>query len=82
MHDDGSYTWREVLMCSRMFWTVRERGNGSSFASARMLDISRAYAILTTSEKSRLFLGVWLEREPVPVAVIAKMRRFLNGEPD
>lgn len=77
MEDD--YSWNEVLMCTRMFWTIRERGNGSSFASARMLDISRAYATLTTSERSSLFLGVWLERQPVPTAVIAKMRHYLNG---
>lgn len=77
MGDD--YSWQEVLMCTRMYWTIRERGNGSSFASARMLDISRAYEILTTSERSSLFMGVWLEQAPVPTAVIAKMRHYLNG---
>lgn len=79
MTDEGSYSWNEVLMCTRMYWTVRERGNGSSFASARMLDISRAFDRLTISEKSSLFRGVWLEWEPVPTAVIAKMKHFLNG---
>lgn len=78
---DDDYSWQEVLTCTRMFWTVRERGNGSSFASARMLDIARAYAILTTSEKSSLFKSVWLEWEPVPAAVIAKMKAYLNGSP-
>lgn len=80
MHDEGRYTWNEVLMCVRMYWTVRERGNGSSFASARMVDISRAYDRLTISERSSLFMGVWLEQASVPTAVIAKMRHFLNGE--
>lgn len=76
---EDEYSWHEVLMCVRTYWTVRERGNGSSFASARMADVSRAYDRLTTSERSRLFMGVWLEQEPVPAAVIAKMRAFLNG---
>jgi hypothetical protein len=77
--EESEYTWNEVLMCTRMYWTIRERGNGSSFASARMLDISRAYEILTTSERSSLFLGVWLEQQSVPTAVIAKMKHYLNG---
>lgn len=46
----------------------------------RMLDVARAYERLSTDDKRLLFEGVWLERAPVPRAVITKMRHYLNGD--
>lgn len=77
---DDRYTWNEVLSVTRLYWTIREKGNGSTFASARMMDVSKAYDQLDVSERTQLFLGVWLERQEVPSAVIAKMTHYLNGE--
>jgi hypothetical protein len=77
--DDRAYSWNEVLLSARAFWQVRERGAVDSLSGVRMLDIARAYEVLTLEERVQLFLGVWLEREEVPAGVIAKMRRFLNG---
>lgn len=78
--DGDAYTWNEVLAVTRMYWTIRERGDGSSFAASRMLDISRAYDQLDDNERRQIFMGVWLEQQDPPKAVIAKMRRYLNGE--
>lgn len=77
---DDRYSWNEVLSVTRLYWTIREKGNGSTFASARMYDISRAYDQLSVSERTALFLGVWLEQQDIPSAVIAKMTHYLNGD--
>lgn len=78
--EDDRYTFNEVLAVTRLYWKIRERGDGSSFASSRMLDVSRAYDQLDDNERRQLFLGVWLEQFDPPTAVIAKMRRFLNEQ--
>ena len=74
------YTNGEVLLSVRAFWGVRARGSMDSAGGVRMLDVSRAYDRLDTEERIALFLGVWLEREPVPKAVITRMRHLLNGD--
>lgn len=77
---DDRYSWNEVLLSARAFWQVRERGTIDSLSGVRMLDVARAYESLAEDERRALFLGVWLEQEPVPAAVIAKMRNYMNGE--
>lgn len=77
---DEKYTWNEVLLSVRAFWGVRSySGKLDSVSGVRMLDVARAYDRLSVPERRRLFEGVWLERESVPTAVIAKMRHYLNG---
>jgi hypothetical protein len=78
--DDRAYSWNEVLLSVRAYWQVRERGSLDSLSGVRMLDVSRAYRHLGREDQRALFLGVWLEREEVPTGVIAKMRRYLNGD--
>lgn len=80
MLNDSTYSWNEVLLSARAFWQIRERGSMDSIAGVRMLDIGSAYAQLDTNDRRALFLGVWLEREPIPTGVIAKMRHYLNGD--
>ena len=75
---DDTYSLNEVLAVTRMYWTIRERGDGSTFAASRMLDISRALAQLTLEERAQIMWCVWLEQDDPPKLVIAKMRHFLN----
>lgn len=81
MHEADRYTWNEVLLAVRAYWPIRDRARTlDTVSGVRMLDVSRAYERLEVEEKRALFEGVWLEREPVPAAVIAKMRHYLNGD--
>lgn len=75
---DEEYSWEEVLHSARHYWAVRHHGCGDTMSGVRMLDVSRAYGVLSVADKRALFLGVWLEQAEVPTGVIAKMRRYLN----
>lgn len=81
MSDGEEYTTGEVLLSCRAFWAIRSYAGGLDTVSCvRMLDVARAYERLSTDDKRLLFEGVWLERAPVPRAVITKMRHYLNGD--
>ena len=81
MADGGEYTNGEVLLSCRAFWAIRSYAGGlDSMSCVRMLDVARAYESLEPDDRRLLFEGVWLERAPVPRAVITKMRHYLNGD--
>jgi hypothetical protein len=77
---DEGYSNDAVLKATRYFWAVREQGCTNTRAGSIMLDVSRAYDQLDMEEQVQLMLGVWLEQEPIPKAVITKMRHYLNGD--
>lgn len=81
MAEGGAYTNGEVLLSCRAFWAIRSYAGGLDTVSCvRMLDVARAYSVLDPRDQRLLFEGVWLERAPVPKAVITKMRHYLNGD--
>lgn len=81
MGDPNEYTSGEVLLSCRAFWAIRSYAGGlDTMSCVRMLDVARAYAALERDKQRLLFEGVWLERAPVPRAVITEMRHFLNRD--